>query len=127
MLRVAATSIASAWFALRGFPTAVPLEPQEYDLLVTLPEGISRIQVKSSTCQVANGRWQVRIGRRPYTLDNAAGRTPYDPDSLDYFFVVVGDGRLFLIPSAVLAGRMSMYADSYSMYRVGDVSSLLVV
>jgi hypothetical protein len=29
MLRYAATSIAAAWFGLRGFPIAVPTEPQE--------------------------------------------------------------------------------------------------
>lgn len=59
------------------------------------------------------------------TLDKSAGREPYDPDSLDYFFVVVGTGQLYLIPSRVLAGRLSIYADSYSKYLVGDASSLL--
>jgi hypothetical protein len=65
-LRTAATSIAAAWFALRGYCTALPTEPQVYDLLVELPEGIRRIQVKSTTCRVRNGRWQVQVGRRPY-------------------------------------------------------------
>jgi hypothetical protein len=37
MLRVAAPLIASAWFAIRGMPVAVPTEPEVYDLLVTMP------------------------------------------------------------------------------------------
>jgi hypothetical protein len=33
MLRVAAPAMAMAWFALRGCAVALPVEPQEYDLL----------------------------------------------------------------------------------------------
>lgn len=124
-LRTAATFIALSWFALRGYPTAVPIEPQEYDLLATFAGGIQRVQVKSGTHQVANGRWQVGISRRPYVLDKTAAKIPYDPDSLDYFFVVDGAGSLYLIPSRVVAGRLTIYADHYSLYRVGDASSLL--
>jgi hypothetical protein len=125
MVRVAAPAIAMAWFTLRGCAVALPIEPQEYDLLVTMPEGIRRIQVKSTTCQLQSGRWQVQVGRRPYTLDKSAGKAPYDPDSLDYFFILTGDGCIYLIPSEALAGRVSIYADSYDSYKVGDASSLL--
>lgn len=125
MLRVAAPSIAMAWFMLRGYPVALPIEPQEYDLLVTMPKGVQRIQVKSSTNRSPTGRWSVGVGRRPYSLDKTAGKAPYDPDSIDQFFIIDGDGLLYLIPSRVLAGRMSVYVDSYALYRVGDASSLL--
>ncbi len=124
-LRTAATSIAAAWFALRGYCTALPTEPQVYDLLVEFPEGIRRIQVKSTTCRVRNGRWQVQVGRRPYAPGNASARSPYDPEALDYFFIVSGDGALYLIPSQLLAGRVGVYVDSYADLRVGDASSLL--
>jgi hypothetical protein len=50
---------------------------------------------------------------------------PYDPDDIDLFFIVLGDGSLYAIPSAVLAGRTSIYADTYAPYQVGDASSLL--
>lgn len=125
MLRTAAASIATAWFLLRGYPTAVPSEPQEYDLLVTLPEGIRRVQVKSTTSQTAHGRWLVRVGHRPYSLDKSASSAPYDPDTLDYFFVVVGEGSLYLVPSHIFAGRTAVYIDGYARYRVGAAASLL--
>jgi hypothetical protein len=125
MLRTAAASIATAWFLLRGYSTAIPAEPEEYDLLVTLPDGIKRVQVKSTTYRASNGRWQVKVGRRPYSLDKTAGRQPYDPDALDFFFVVDGAGGLYLVPSQVLAGRLEVTIGNYSEYRVGDVPSLL--
>jgi hypothetical protein len=40
MLRVAAGSIATAWFLLRNMAVSVPVEPEIYDLLVTMPDGI---------------------------------------------------------------------------------------
>ena len=124
-LRKAATAIATAWFMLRSMAVSLPVEPEAYDLLVTMPRGISRIQVKSSTCRTSGGSWQVGIGHRPYTLDKLAGKAPYDPDSLDYFFIVDGDGRLFLIPVAAVAGRLNIWINSYLSYCVGDASSLL--
>lgn len=124
-LRVAAPSIAMAWFALRGYPVGLPVEPQVYDLLVTTEKGIQRVQVKSCTRPEAQGRWQVGIGRRPYVMDKSARKVPYDPDSLDLFFIVLGDGSIFLIPIAALAGRTQIYAHNYTPYRVGDASSLL--
>jgi hypothetical protein len=125
MLRVAAPSIAAAWFTLRGMSVAAPLEPEVYDLLVTMPEGIQRVQVKSTTRRIGNGSWVVEVGRRPYSLDKSAGKAPYDPELLDYFFVVDGLGRLFVIPSRVLAGRTAVAIDSYAQYCVGDAGSLL--
>jgi hypothetical protein len=123
-LRSAAESIAVAWFAIRGMAMAVPSYPREYDLLVTFDDGIKRVQVESSTCRTRNGTWQVGVGRRPYSLDKTAGIAPYDPDMLDYFFIIDGDGAVYLIPSQVLAGRTGIYVRMYADYCVGDASSL---
>ncbi|MFI6826927.1 group I intron-associated PD-(D/E)XK endonuclease [Kribbella sp. NPDC050241] len=124
-LRTAASALAMAWFTLRGCAVALPVEPQEYDLLVTTSKGIQRVQVK--TCASRNGRgyWYVGVGRRPYVLDKSAGKMPYDPESIDLFFIVLGDGSIYVIPSSVLAGRVGISAESYAAYRVGDASSLL--
>lgn len=124
-LRYAASAVAMAWFTLRGCAVALPVEPQEYDLLVTTAKGVQRVQVK--TCSARNGRgyWGVGIGRRPYTLDKTASKMPYDPDTIDLFFVLLGDGSIYVIPTSVVAGRKSISAESYAPYRVGDASSLL--
>ncbi|MEU4389706.1 hypothetical protein [Kribbella sp. NPDC023855] len=125
LLRTAAPAVAMAWFALRGCPAALPVEPQEYDLLVTTTKGIQRVQVKTCVRRNGKGRWMVGIGRRPYVLDKTAGKMPYDPESLDLFFILLGDGSIYLIPSSVLAGRVQIDAETYAPYRVGDASSLL--
>jgi hypothetical protein len=125
MLRSAAPAVAMAWFTLRGCAVALPVEPQVYDLLVTTSKGIQRVQVKSCARHGGNGRWSVEIGQRPYVLDKTAGKRPYDPDSIDLFFIVLGDGSIYVIPSSVLAGRIRIYADMYALYRVGDASGLL--
>ena len=125
MLRFAASALAMAWFTLRGCAVALPVEPQEYDLLVTTTKGIQRVQVKTCASRNAKGNWLVGVGRRPYVLDKSASKMPYDPDSLDLFFIVLGDGSIYLIPSAVLGGRVGIHAENYTPYRVGDASSLL--
>jgi hypothetical protein len=43
---------------------AIPLEPAVYDLLVSTPEGIKRVQVKTTTWFGKDG-WTVMVGRRP--------------------------------------------------------------
>lgn len=47
MLSTAAPAVAMAWFALRGCAVALPVEPQEYDLLVTMPKGRPRSVIHS--------------------------------------------------------------------------------
>jgi hypothetical protein len=44
---------------------------------------------------------------------------------LDLFFIVLGDGSLYLIPMAAVAGRTQIYPHNYTPYRVGDAGSLL--
>ncbi|WP_238161322.1 group I intron-associated PD-(D/E)XK endonuclease [Kribbella antibiotica] len=124
-LRYAASAVAMAWFTLRGCAVALPIEPQEYDLLVTTTKGVQRVQVKTCAARNSKGYWGVGIGRRPYTLDKTASKMPYDPDALDLFFILLGDGSIYVIPSLVLAGKVGISAESYAPYRVGDASSLL--
>ena len=88
-------------------------------------KGVQRVQVKSSARPDAKGHWGVEIGRRPYVLDKSASKMPYDPDDIDLFFIVLGDGSVYVIPSSVLAGRIRIYAETYAPYRVGDASGLL--
>ena len=74
-LRDAAPSVAASWFSLCGFNVAFPLEPALYDLLVSTPEGIKRVQVKTTTCFSKDG-WTVVVGRRPIRLATESGGFP---------------------------------------------------
>jgi hypothetical protein len=123
-LRDAATSIAASWFSLCGFSVALPVEPSVYDLLVAMPDGIKRVQVKTTTCYGKDG-WTVVVSRRPYSVGNRERRVPYDPELIDWFFVVDGDLTIYLIPSLVIAGRVSILLHTYTKYIVGNAAGLM--
>lgn len=123
-LRDAAASIAASWFSLCGFNVAIPLEPAVYDLLVTMPEGIKRVQVKTTTCYGKDG-WTVGVGRRPYSIGNRERRVPYDPDLIDWFFIVNGDLTIYLIPSRAIAGRVGILLHTYTKFIVGSAAGFM--
>jgi len=123
-LRDAAASIAASWFSLCGFNVAIPVEPTVYDLLVRMPEGIKRIQVKTTTCFSKDG-WTVPVSRRPYSIGNRERRVPYDPELIDWFFIMDGDLNIYLIPSRVIAGRIAILLHTYTKYIVGNAAGLM--
>jgi hypothetical protein len=123
-LRQAATSLAASWFSLRGCATAIPIEPTVYDLLASTPDGIKRVQVKTTTYNGKTG-WQVAVGRRPYSIGNRERQIPYDPELIDWFFIVDGDLNMYLIPSRVIAGRVSILLPTYTRYIVGSAAGLM--
>jgi hypothetical protein len=125
-LREAATSLAATWFVLCGCNAAFPVEPAVYDLLVTTPEGIRRVQVKTTTCYSKDG-WQVAVGRRPYSVGNMDKRVPYDPEVIDLFFIVDGDLSIYLIPSRVIAGRVGITLRTYEKFIVGNARGLMAL
>jgi hypothetical protein len=123
-LRDAATMLAACWFSLCGFAAAIPVEPAVYDLLVSMEDGIRRVQVKTTT-YYSKGGWQVAVGRRPYSAGNREGLVPYDPDLIDLFFIVDGDLAMYLIPSQVIAGRVQILLRTYAGYIVGNAAGLM--
>jgi hypothetical protein len=123
-LRDAATMLAACWFSLCGFATAIPVEPAVYDLLVSMENGIKRVQVKTTT-YYSKGGWQAAVGRRPYSAGNREGLVPYDPELIDWFFIVDGDLALYLIPSQVIAGRVQILLRTYVSYIVGNAAGLM--
>ena len=123
-LRDAAASIAASWFALCGFNVAIPMEPTLYDLLVRMPDGIKRVQVKTTTCYSKDG-WTVPVSRRPYSIGNRERRVPYDPELIDWFLIIDGDFNIYLIPSRVIAGRITILLHTYTKYVVGNAAGLM--
>lgn len=123
-LRDAATSLAASWFTLCGFNVAIPTEPTLYDLLVVTPEGIKRVQVKTTTCYSKDG-WTVVVGRRSYSVGNRERRIPYDPESIDWFLIVDGDLTIYIIPSRIIAGRVAILLHTYTKYIVGSAAGLM--
>jgi hypothetical protein len=118
-LRNAAPSIAAAWFLLCGRAVSVPCEPEAYDMIVDMSDGLRRVQVKSSTSRDARGAWNVRIGHRPDGSPKAADFIPYGPDQVELFFVVDGD----LLLSAAAGGPGYRHNARYAR-RAGPSGSL---
>ena len=125
-LRDSGTVIAAMWFMLCGCNTSIPVEPTHYDLLASMVDGIKRVQVKTTTYKGKTG-WMIQVGRRPYSAGNLGRLIPYDPDALDYFFILDGDLTMYLIPSRVLAGRVQILLRHYSKYMVGNIGSLMTL
>lgn len=124
-LRRAAESLAATWFVLCGRNVAFPVEPDTYDLLVDMPDGLKRVQVKTTTFKSKDG-WLAQIGRRPYSIGNNAALVPYDPEVIDLFFIVDGDLAIYLIPSRIVAGRVQILLRAYRDYVVANAAGLIV-
>jgi hypothetical protein len=122
-IRDAGAAIAAAWFLLRGCSSSIPIEPTHYDLLVSAPDGIKRIQVKTTTFNGKDG-WVVQVARRPYSAGNQARLIPYDTKSLDFFFILDGELNVYLIPCEVIAGRVTLVLRCYTAYIVGNAAGL---
>lgn len=123
-LREAAPTMAAAWFTLRGCTASFPIEPAAFDLVVSAPDGVKHVQVKTSTTRSRN-TWIVRIGRRPHSAGNQAPLTMYDPDEIDLYFIVDGDLSIYLIPSRDIAGRTSILVRAYQRYLIGNVKEMM--
>jgi hypothetical protein len=69
--------------------------------------------VKTTTYNGKSG-WQVAVGRRPCSVANKEGQVPYDPELIDWFFIVDGDLTIYLIPSKIIAGRVAILLRTYT-------------
>jgi hypothetical protein len=123
-LRVAAPVMAAAWFMIRGCAVSFPAEPTVYDLLADTPQGIMRVQVKSTTSARKDG-WQVGVGHHPDTHSKKGYLLAYSPDEIDLFFIVDGDMTMYLIPSRAIAGRVAILLRTYRKYIVGNAGGLI--
>jgi PD-(D/E)XK endonuclease len=102
----AASSMAIAWFARRGYTASLPTEPRPYDLIVEVDESLYRVQVKTATQRDArSGVVVCTIARKP----RRDGRmVPYDSGDVDFFFIIDIDDRYFVVPVAEVGGNMHL-------------------
>ena len=100
---------AISWLLGRDLPVFMPIgHSPDYDLVTDFGEGrASRVQVKTST-QWRKNRWEVAVctrgGNRSWN-----GVVKYlDPARYDHLFVLVTDGRRWLIPAAKVEARAAV-------------------
>ena len=100
----------------------VPAEPLQYDLAVETPDGLKRVQVKSTShFDRRSGCWSVSVCRK---TANKTKSQAYSPDEVDLFMIVDGDLELYLIPFEVIGGRLTLSLKAYEAYKVGSAKGL---
>ena len=99
---------AIAWFLERGIPVFFPLgHSPDIDLVAVIDGRLVGIQCKTSTAY-RKRRWEVTVATRGGNR-SWNGLVKYlDPDRYDYLFVLVGDGRRWLIPSRNVEARAGL-------------------
>jgi hypothetical protein len=102
-LRYAATLVAAAWFAWRGYAISFPAEARPYDLIVECDQILHRVQVKTtSTRDPSSGVLVCRIGRIP---KRDGQLEPYDPADVDFFFIIDVNDNYYIVPIQEVAGN----------------------
>jgi hypothetical protein len=115
---------AMEWLTSKGATVWVPfMHSPDVDLMAEFDGKLIKIQVKTSTYHGSKSqkdRWQVSIatngGNRSWT-----GLTKkFDPRCVDYLFVLVGDGRRWLIPAQHVEGSrgLTLGGAKYSEYEI---------
>ena len=120
------------WFVRIGARVSVPLgHSPDYDLIAEIEGRLVRVQVKTTTCrhttQGGDERWNVSIkthgGNRSW--NGVAKR--FDRTRVDALFVVVGDGRRWLIPASAAEGTsdLKLGGRKYSEFELESTDPIL--
>ena len=108
------------WFGAQGAGVFMPVfHSPDFDLIADFGKGLLRVQVKTSTC-FRRGRWEISLSTRGGNR-SWSGLVKYlDPSRYDYLFVLVGDGRRWLIPAANVGATsgMRLGGPKYSDYEI---------
>lgn len=100
---------AMEWLAAKGALVWIPLgHSPDVDLIADFGQNLVRVQVKTSTYRppTAPDRWHVSIATPGGNQSWSGATKVFDRTTVDYLFVLVGDGRRWFIPSgAVEASR----------------------
>lgn len=113
----AGSLLAASWFTLCGHEVSWPVEPAVYDLVVRMDGGFQRVQVKTTSVR-AGDAWVVRLTR------SGKWPNPYDPDEIDFFFVIDGDLTYYLIPIGLVGGLSGIHLTVYSDFRLDRTLAL---
>jgi hypothetical protein len=111
-LRAAGAYLVAGACALLGYKVSWPLEPTRYDLLVDTGGDVQRVQVKTTAWRL-DGAWACKITHR-----QSAQTAWYTKQDIDYFGVVDGDQRVYMIPVEVVDGTGTIIVRHYDSYRL---------
>jgi PD-(D/E)XK nuclease superfamily protein len=116
---------AMEWLASKGALVWIPLgHSPDVDLIAEVEDQVIRVQVKTSTYRITTPRgrerWAVSVQTNGGNQSWSGTTKRFDPARVDHLFVLVGDGRRWLIPATVVEAsrRLSLGGTKYSEFEV---------
>ena len=90
------------------------------DLVAIIDDQLVRVQVKTSTLFVKNGRYQVSLATRGGNQSWNRIVKRFSSSRCDYLFVLIEDGRQWFIPSEAVEGTTAIIVGGpkYAAYEV---------
>jgi Holliday junction resolvase-like predicted endonuclease len=120
------------WLTRQGATVSAPLgHSPDYDLIAEVGCRLLRVQVKTSTCRQptpdGHERWQVLIRTLGGNQSWTGVTKRFDPTKIDALFVLVGDGRRWLIPASAVEGTstLNLGGPKYSEFEIDPASAIL--
>lgn len=99
------------------------------DVIALIDNRLVRVQVKTSSVHIKNGRYQVSLATRGGNQSWSGLVKRFSASRCDYLFVLVADGRQWFIPSARVEGTSQIVVGGpkYATYEVERGSPFQVV
>jgi hypothetical protein len=109
------------WLWSQGYSVFVPFgHSPDVDLVALIQGDAARIQVQSCRRHIPTDRWEVMLCTRGGNQSWNGLSKQFSSDRCDYLFVLVGDGRRWFIPAAVVEGGsgIALGGPKYAAYEV---------
>ena len=120
------------WFTRRGAVVCAPLgHSPDYDLVAERDGMILRVQVKTSTCRqptpTGHERWSVAIRTNGGNQSWSGLTKTFAPDKVDCLFVLVGNGRRWVIPASAVEAThtLDLGRTKYSEFEIEPAEPIL--
>ncbi len=115
--------IAIGYFSSHGITVCIPLtDSQDYDLVIDKDDALKKVQVKTTTMKSRNGAGYYAELRTCGGNKSWSGIVKkFDPNKVDYLFVLTESGDQYLIPSYLVKGQsgITVGGQLYKEFLVG--------
>ena len=107
------------WLDSQGYTVYVPLQHSpDVDLIATRGAETIRIEVKTTTVRRGD-RWEATICTRGGNQSWNGVTKRFDGARCEYLFILVGDGRRWMIPAAEVGGsKVMLGGPKFAAYEV---------
>jgi hypothetical protein len=113
-------ALAIKWFIENGYRPFVPIgELPDYDLVVDFDGVLYRVQVRTTYFKKPSGNYEVNLRVLGGNRSGTGKIKHFDPQKVDYLFVVTESGEKYFIPShAILIKSALTLCEKYAVYQV---------